>query len=108
MTQQTEIWYISSTEGQRVSVSVYMNFLRNHIQRGALFLFVSVGFTRALFVTKEDITLRFLYKNLSISLAISRQTRQRDGNETATKALFTKKSIQNSQEKGRYYMFLNH
>ena len=38
-----------------------MNFLRNHIQRGALFLFVSVGFTRALFVTKEDTTLRFLY-----------------------------------------------
>lgn len=58
-----------------------MNFLRNHIQRGALFLFVSVGFTRALFVTKEDITLRFLYKNLSISLAVSRQTRQRHGNE---------------------------
>ena len=38
-----------------------MNFLRNRIQRGALFLFVSVGFTRALFVTKEDTTLRFLY-----------------------------------------------
>lgn len=104
MTQQTEIWYISSTEGQRVSVSVYMNFLRNHIQRGALFLFVSVGFTRALFVTKEDTTLRFLYKIFQFPWRF----RDKQGNETATKVLFTKESIQNSQEKGRYYMFLNH
>ena len=36
-----------------------MTSMRNHIQRGALFLFVSVGFTRALFVMKEDTTLRF-------------------------------------------------
>lgn len=62
LTQQTEIWYISSTEGQRVSVSAYMTSMRNHIQRGALFLFVSVGFTRALFVTKEGILYAFCCK----------------------------------------------
>ena len=52
LTRQTEIWYIS-TERQRVIVSAYMNPMGRHIWRGALFLFVSVGFTRALFATKE-------------------------------------------------------
>lgn len=60
LTRQTEIWYIS-TDGQRVTVSAYMNLKQiSYIQRGALFLFVFVGFTRALFATKLSTTLRFL------------------------------------------------